>query len=512
MDTVFGIDLGTTFSVISSINEFGKPEIYSNEDGDKTTPSVILFEEPDSILVGKYALENAPAFSDKTARFIKREMGKSQEEFSLEFFGKKYSAPALSAIILSHLKRYVEKETNMTVKDVVITVPAYFNNKERNATMEAAKMAGLNPLEIINEPTAAAFAFGIDKSKNNQKLFVFDLGGGTFDVSIVQVKDKEIQVLASDGDHRLGGVDWDNRIVEYASQEYQNKFNADPVDDMSVYQDLVNRANSVKHNLSRRKKDTIQVTYQGETINVVLTREKFEEITNDLLKRCEWLVNQVLENSKLSWSDIDQVLMIGGSTRMPMVLEMMKQLSGKEPNTSINPDEAVSVGAAYRAALLNLKKENRHRIPEKVREKLENFKTVDVNSHTLGCELLDVIEGKVVVEQMIKKNEKVPCEVRKTFGTVRQGQQYVSLPVLQGESKDPDECRKISDLELGPLPSNLPPNTPVNVQFIFNNNNILEVYAECEGVKAKIKITEELTHSEQEIEEMRNHIAKMNIE
>ncbi len=503
--------MGTTYSVISTINEYGKPEVFLNEDGDRATPSVILFEEPGSILVGKYALENAAFFKDRVARFIKREMGKSEEGFHLEFFDQKYSAPALSAIILRHLKNFASHQTGEQVKDVVITVPAYFDNKKRNATLEAGKMAGLNVMEVINEPTAAAFAFGIDKNPKDQTLFVFDLGGGTFDVSIVKVKKKEITVLASDGDHQLGGVDWDKCIIEHVRKEFKLLHGKDPLQDAGVHQDLMNRANSAKHNLSRRRKDNVQVNYEGYTVNVEITREKFEKLSAGLLKRCEELCQNVLQSVNMNWRDIDQVLMVGGSTRMPMVRQMVERISGVEPNTSVNPDEVVSTGAAYKAILLSLSRDKQQ--SDDLKDTLGQYTTFDVNSHSIGISVYrDEDRDELAVNHILKKNQRIPCEGSRTFITRYENQIDVALPILQGESSNPEECTLLEEIQLGPLPFHLPRGTPVHVTLRFNENNVLEVYAECQGVRKKIEVQSAKTHSETELADMEKHLESVSIE
>lgn len=508
MSKVFGIDLGTTFSAISSIDEYGKPEIYKNLDGDRITPSVILFEDEETAITGKYASQNAAVYKDQVVRLIKREMGKSKEEYSREFFGMQYSAPALSAIILEYLADYASQATGEKVKDVVITVPAYFDNTERNATVEAAEMAGLNVLGIINEPTAAAFAFGIDKSKKNETLFVFDLGGGTFDVTVVKISNKKIEVISSDGDHKLGGVDWDNKIVDYIANEFQKEYGIDPREDATVYQDMVNNANKAKHTLSRRKRDNIQILYKKNTLNIKLTKEKFEELTHGLVENCKFLCEQVLEDSKMTWKDIDQILMVGGSTRMPMIQEMVKNISGKELNMTVDPDEVVAIGAAYQATLLEMQKSN-SKVSENVKEKLGGFETVDVNTHTLGCRINDVQQNKLVVAQMLKKDKPLPCEHTEKFSLSRAGQQYIALPIMQGESTVPDECVMLENLEMGPLKAGLSANEPVNVKFLFNKDGILEVFVECAGQKTSVKIKSAETNTKKEREKMKRHINKL---
>ena len=512
MSKVFGIDLGTTYSAISAVDEFGRPEIYRNVDGDNIIPSAILFDDEDTIIVGKYAAENAAVYKDKVVRFVKREMGKSPEEFSREFFGVAFSAPQLSAIILKSLAKYAGEAAGEEVKDVVITVPAYFDNKERNATIEAAEMADLNVLKIINEPTAAALTFGIDKSIQDETLFVFDLGGGTFDISIVKIQNKSIRVVASDGDHKLGGIDWDNCIIKYVSQAFMKEHNIDPSENPGEYQDILNRINRAKHNLSTHRHDKIQVHCKDRTLNVQIKKERFEALTKHLVYNCEFLCKQVLNEAKMSWGDIDQVLMVGGSTRMPMIKEMVKRISGKELNTSVNPDEVVAVGAAYQAIIEQIVRGDVSQVPDALKEKLQGINIYDVNTHTLGCMIRNPRTGKMFVKHMLKKNETLPCENVQEFTLSQNGQRHIELSILQGESNEPDECVELEKLAMGPLPANLSIGTPVVVKFSFNTNNTLDVSVECAGQQSSIQIKSAKTHTDQEKETMKRHLSKLEIE
>ena len=311
MGKVVGIDLGTTFSVIAHINEHGQPEIIPNLESDRITPSVVMFED-NLVTVGKIAKQNARAVPEQIVEFIKREMGKSRTNFFRTFDEKDYSPEELSALILTKLKQDAEIYLNEEVTDAVITVPAYFHDAEREATRNAGKIAGFNVLQVLNEPTAAALAYGIDQLGNNQNVFVFDLGGGTFDVTIMQVSESEIQMLATNGDHRLGGKDWDDKIITYVAEMFEIEHGENPLDDLHTYQDLQLDAIGAKESLSQRQRALIVCGYNGKTTRVELLREKFEELTTDLLERCRTLCELVLSEAEMSWTDIDKILLVGG--------------------------------------------------------------------------------------------------------------------------------------------------------------------------------------------------------
>ena len=336
MGKVVGIDLGTTFSAISHVNEHGQPEIIPNAESERITPSVIMFED-DLVTVGKIAKQNARAVPEQIIEFVKREIGKSKEEFFRTFDGKAYSPEELSALILTKLKQDAEAYLNTEITDAVITVPAYFHDAEREATRNAGTIAGLNVLQVLNEPTAAALAFGIDQLGTDQNVFVFDLGGGTFDVTIMKVSESTIQMLATNGDHRLGGKDWDDKIIAHVAEIFEIEHGENPLQDLHAYQDLQLNAIIAKESLTQRQKARIVCGYNGKTTRVELTREKFEELTAELLERCRVLCDVVLSEGNMTWADIDKVLLVGGSTRMPMVQEMIANISGKE----INPMKSI---------------------------------------------------------------------------------------------------------------------------------------------------------------------------
>ncbi|MEZ4323157.1 MAG: Hsp70 family protein [Myxococcota bacterium] len=343
-EIVLGIDLGTTFSAMSVVNQHGKPEIVTNADGHPTTPSVVHFYDEDACVVGEEAVKMVVIDPENVVRFIKRHMG--EEDFTLEFFGRAYTPQEISALILRKLKEDAEELLGRAVTDAVITVPAYFNSAQRGATAEAGAIAGLNVLSIINEPTAAAIAYGLDRIGGERKLLVLDLGGGTFDVTCMAIEGTKLTTLASDGNAELGGKDWDDRLLNHVAEEFYEKFQLDPRDDAAPYQELYERCLHAKISLSSKDRAMIPVNYRGKRMASKITRELFEELTADLVQQCEDTSNIVLEKAGLQWSDLDDVLLVGGSTRMPMIRNLLVNLSKKEPAEGVNPDECVALGAS----------------------------------------------------------------------------------------------------------------------------------------------------------------------
>ncbi|MFQ3578228.1 MAG: Hsp70 family protein, partial [Verrucomicrobiia bacterium] len=320
-----GIDLGTTFSAIATIDQYGKAQIIPNSESERITPSVVMFDG-DVVIVGTLAKQNAVAEPEKIVDFVKREMGKSRKDFSREFGGVSYSAEEISALILKKLKLDAERYLGTEITETVITVPAYFNDAERTATIAAGNLAGLNVLQILNEPTAAALAYGIDKLNTDQTIFVFDLGGGTFDVTIMRIDQGHIRMLATNGDHRLGGKDWDDVIVNMVADEFDRLHGENPLLDLQSYQDLQSRAIAAKVQLTTRPRTTIVHSHNGKSIKIELTREDFEELTRHLVEKCKALCEIVMQEAKLQWSDIDKTLLVGGMTRIPMITKMITEL------------------------------------------------------------------------------------------------------------------------------------------------------------------------------------------
>src|ERR1700759_3641415 len=351
-----GIDLGTTFSAVAHIDPYGKPQIIPNSENERITPSVILFEGENAV-VGSVARNNAVAEPEKIVEFVKREMGKPKEHFHREFSGKKYSAEELSAVILMKLKKDAEKYLKGSVTDAVITVPAYFNDAERTATITAGRLAGFNVLQIINEPTAAALAYGLDKLDESQTVFVFDLGGGTFDVTIMRIEAHKLNIIATNGDHRLGGKDWDDVIVNYIAEEFDRVHGENPLLDLQSYQDLQTRSVAAKIQLSSRAQVAIVHQHHGNSIKVDFPREEFEKRSRHLVEKCKIICEMTLQDAKLNWSDITKILPVGGMTRMPMIRNMISALANVPVITDQNPDEAVAMGAAIQATLSMLSEE-----------------------------------------------------------------------------------------------------------------------------------------------------------
>jgi len=502
-----GIDLGTTFSAIAHVDQYGKPQIIPNAENERITPSVILFDGANAI-VGTVAKQNAVAEPEKIVDFVKREMGKSRTEFYREFNARKYTAEELSALIIRKLKLDAEKYLGEPITDAVITVPAYFNDAERTATLQAGQLAGLNVLQIINEPTAAALAYGLDKLESEQTVFVFDLGGGTFDVTIMRIENHHIRMLASNGDHRLGGKDWDDVIVNWVADEFDKAHGENPLLDLQSYQDLYNRALVAKLQLSVRPSTTVVHSYNGKSIKLELTRADFEKRCSHLLEKCKATCEIVMQEANLEWSKIDRVLLTGGMSRMPSVREMVKQLSHTEIADDVSPDEAVSVGAAAQAILALLKEEDElgeRVLPIEIREQFSDkdgglMKITNITTHTLGVVLWD--EGKVeeYVFAMIPKMTAVPCEMKNSFGTAKANMKNAIVRVVEGESTMPGECTPLGlcDIELPPF---LPKGSPVELTYRYDANQVLEVTVNAFGKQNRVSIARNVGLTELELEE-----------
>ena len=495
MSKVVGIDLGTTFSAIAHVNEYGKPEIIPNAESERITPSVILFDE-DLVVVGETAKENAIAEPELIVEFVKREMGKSKAEYFRSFDGpvgalcKEYGPAELSALILKKLTQDAEGYLGEKITDAVITVPAYFHDAEREATRNAGIIAELNVLQVLNEPTAAALAYGIDQLGSDQNVFVFDLGGGTFDVTVMKVSESAIQMIATNGDHRLGGKDWDDKIIRYVADLFQVEHGEDPLRDLRAYQDLQNRVVDAKKALSRRPRTSIVCQYDGKSTRVDLTREKFEELTADLLEKCRSLCEVVLAEAKMTWDHIDTVLLVGGSTRMPMVREMLAEISGKEINPmEVNPDEVVALGAAIQGTLRQISEGAAAELPDAVVDRFigadgeAKVTVTDGATHNLGLVIRNAQDDEIV-HVMIPKMTTVPCEMADEFGTVRANQSSVLIRVVQGLEQDQQETdgitfeeHKLGECLLG-LPSGLPRGARIDVTYKYNLDQTLEVTAQ----------------------------------
>ena len=479
MSKIIGIDLGTTFSAVAHIDDNRTPEIIPNELGDRLTPSVVLFDD-DEFFIGEYAKQNAVAMPEHTVEFVKREMGKSKDEFFREFNGKEYSAEELSAEILKGLKRDAEAELGSEITDAVITVPAYFNDSERQATIRAGEIAGLKVHRIVNEPTAAAIAYGMHQSGGKSRVLVFDLGGGTFDVTIMEGDGQEMKILATNGDHRLGGKDWDDKIILHVAEQFEVEHGKNPLIDLHAYQDIQARAVEAKIQLSTLNRAAIIANYAGKSLRILLTRQEFEAMTSDLLERCKSCVDVVLGEANLTREQIDTVLLVGGSTRLPMIRDMLGQHFGKPPDTSVNPDEAVAVGAAGMGALIQSEQTEERRFigagPAPIAGGI--MRISDVCSHSLGIVALDEI-GDLINSTIIKKNTNIPCEIsRDNYETTSPNQTEFDVIVLQGDMQDPRDCPVRDAYEIYDIPSRPAGETRLKVIFKYNASGVIDVEAE----------------------------------
>ena len=512
-----GIDLGTTFCAVGHIDAYGKPQIIPNAESERITPSVILFDGTNAV-VGAVAKQNAVAEPDKIVDFVKREMGKPKSQFCRIFEGKAYSAEELSAIILRKLKGDAEKYLGEEVTDAVITVPAYFNDAERTATLHAGQLAGLNVLQIINEPTAAALAYGLDKLDQDQTVFVFDLGGGTFDVTIMRIEDHHIRMIASNGDHRLGGKEWDDVLVNWVADEFDKQHGDNPLLDLQSYQDLYSRALTAKIQLSTRARTTLVHSYNGKSVKMDITREEFIERTQDLVQRCKAICEIVLSEANMQWEQIDRVLLTGGMTRVPMVRHMVGNLSGRPVADDVSPDEAVALGAAIQAMLSLLHKEDESGdrvFPQELRDQFSGsdgslIKVTNITTHTLGVVLWD--DGKVeeYVFPMMPKMAPIPAVVVNSFGTAKANMKNATVRVVEGESTVPSECTPLGtcDIELPPF---IPKGSPVQLTYTYNENQVLEVVVEAYGRTSRVAIARNTGLSESEIEHATADLALINV-
>ncbi|MCL2348221.1 MAG: Hsp70 family protein [Planctomycetaceae bacterium] len=482
---VIGIDLGTTFCAVATIDEMGKPVVLKNSDGKNLTPSVIAFM-PDRIAFGDEAKGFQSLGEENIASFFKRHIG--EQSFYLEFHGKRYDATALSGLLLGKLKTDAEATLGKPVSQAVITVPAYFNNFQREATVQAGKLAGLDVLRIINEPTAAAIAYGIDKNRGDQTLLIYDLGGGTFDVTLIRTTAGSIQVIATDGDHQLGGKDWDGRIMQHVADQFREEFGCDPLTDVETLNDLLVQCENAKKSLSQATTARIKIFFDGHKGSYAIAREQFDEMTADLLERTKTLCHTVLADAKktwadhteetMSWTDIDGVLLVGGSTRMPQVITAVESMSGKRAIHGINIDEAVAIGAAIQAEM-----DREANAPAKLAGRpatnmLAGRKTIrDVTSHSLGMIAENADRSQYVNAIILSRNSPIPGKETRplAFRTSAKKDMECDVYLLQGESEHPGECAILGKYVFSKITHEKDGKAVLEITYNYDKNGIVAV-------------------------------------
>ncbi len=490
-EVIVGIDLGTTFSAIAWVNPQGNVEVLPNSDGYSTTPSVLFFDGDDVVLVGREAVQSSLLEPENSAECFKRNIGEAA--FSHKLNGREWHPEFLSAFVLKKLKQDAEEKLG-PIKYAVITVPAYFDDRRRKATQDAGVAAGLNVVDIINEPSAAALWYGykhnLESSANNPTFLIYDLGGGTFDATLMQVNENlEFVTIATDGDVNLGGKDWDMRLLNYVAEQVIAQVGIDPRENDIVLQELSQSVEQSKRALSKRNSVNIPVTIAGQNLRVKVDRETFRELTADLLLRTETTVELLMEEADIEMEDLVSIIAVGGSSRMPMVHEMLERLSGKAVDTSLDADLAVVQGAAVYAAALRAKgNRGKDAFSHEVCHKLSEMRHCSVNSHSLGVETEDE-NGHPMNYVIIPRNTAIPCQETSVFGTVSSADddtRSILINILEGESVNPEACVQIGACLIDNLPPDLPAESPVEVTFSYLENGRIQVSAKATDVGAEV--------------------------
>ena len=501
---VIGIDLGTTFSAVATVGQDGKATVLTNRDGERTTPSVVMFEDG-SVIVGEQAKDNSIVSPYSVCQFIKRQIGKKAFSFDVSP-DERYTAEEISAMILRRLKEDAEAATGNKVDGAVITVPAYFDDSQRTATYNAGEIAGMKVLGIVNEPTAAAIAYCHGQSDADGNIMVYDLGGGTFDITIIHVSDnfKKVDILSTTGNRNLGGFDFDNVIISKVIDEFNANYNIDLEDDDTACQDLRIKAETAKKALSTRPKATISIVSNGRAFKSVITREEFESLISGYIESTKASMEIALDDAGLGWGDIAKILLVGGSTRIPAIQEMIKNLSGIEPSKELNPDEAVAIGAAYYAEML--------RASSTGGSQAEEIKVTDVNSHSLGVITHD--ENDIAHASFIlNRNTPLPASGEANFFTKVDNQEQIDLQVIEGEDDDPSYDTVIgrTDIKLIKRPAG----SPLIISMQYDVNGMIHVYVR-DGVDnrdlGEMEIKRDANLSGEEVQEKKYLLDQLEIE
>lgn len=504
-----GIDLGTTFSTLAIVDEQGEPTPIPNDDDDVETASLILLAESKHVIVGPNRNRAAMEDPENVIERIKRQMG--AVGYHRTFDGHEVTPEFVSSLILRKLKQDAERRIG-EIGNAVITVPYYFNDTRRKSTQDAGRIAGLNVVSIINEPTAAALTYawhrgelGRSGDSKTRRILIYDLGGGTFDSTVVEYSSNNFHVVSTDGDVKLGGVDWNDRLADYVCEKFAEKHNVNPHSSAKTMQILRNDCDAAKIRLTTSETATISCRHEGKSLSVPITRELFEQLTYDLLQRTADTTEYVIKQAGMSYSDLDAIVTIGGSTLMPQVPAMLERLTGQKPyvNADLNPHTAVARGAAIHAAILEAQYNSAGtQLSDRVKKLLENVREEDVNSHGLGVVATDPKTKQIVNHIMIPRNTTLPFSISKTFQTNKEGQNRVSIQVMEGDAPDPTACALLGKCRIVDLPNNLPKGTPVEVTYSFDKVGRISVSAreKLTNQEARIEIERRGVLTESEVE------------